>query len=318
MEPSREDALKKLKELNVILEFENIKAFHGRATKENENFVVKDNVDNTLDILGHYNINNVAGLFATDFSHAQKYADFRVEEEYKKTQTILKPKVFEIVPKQSGLLVFDLTKIEDIEELDYFFHEILHLNQNEITEIEKNCLTHEEQQKLKAAISELVSCHSVLSLMPELFETKQDVKNLKDLTEIIKQKEKKTQNPLITDQELEAFIKKTKQQKNDERICEICGAINSYEILKSGDIKTMFSKFQSDFDFCEDCALNLKLMKSFLEKENIVGVKQKLWNSDNIKEQNFDTFFFFNTKQIGTTQNVKKIERDKQKQEKTF
>ena len=291
MEPSREDALKKLKELNVILEFENIKAFHGRATRKNENFVVRDNFNNRSSFTKQYSKGGFSGLYATDFSHAKQYADFRVEETYKKSKTILEPKVFEIVPKQSGLLIFDLTKLENTSDLKYYLNDVLNFNQEELKEIEKNCLTGQEQKEFQTEFLNLVSCHNVASLMPELFGTKQDLNNLKHLNKILSGKQNNQQPKLITDQELEDFIKRTKQDENGERICEICGAINSYQILKSGDLKMAISKLQSGLDFFEDSTLNLELFQNFLEAENIVGVKQRLWTSEYINKQNFDTFF---------------------------
>ena len=319
----REQAIKDLQALGVLLPMEDLNIFHGRTTADAERFFVKSDFDNADYFDGHYNNNAIPGIHASNLKIAKKYADARLKQYYEanpnkavtKTATIYK-----LVPTQKGLFVFDLCKIYKLDELEPYLKDVFKSTPKETKEIYANKLTEEQEQQLKNVISTLVSTYTIPQLMPALFkDEKASLKIYKDLNQICERNIKEKQKGVVTDNDIETYCQK--KLKNNESATnlaqDICGCINVYQMLKeTGDIGLLFSKLQSDFCFTGDSTLNLNLFKEFLLQNNIIGVYQKLWISEVIGEQNFDDYFIYDTSKINTDKFVKKQKRQEEKENK--
>ena len=309
----REEAISSLLQMGVLVNFDSsINLFHGRVNTKNNNFAVKSNFNNAGSALGHNNNNSIPGLHASSFEVAKKYAEKRFVEHMEKNKEQGKVEVHKIFPVQTGTMIFNSQKLFDMEELKPYLENVFKISTEEIENIEKSILTQEEKEKVCQAVKDISSFYDITSLMPELFNKKESVKILKGLQEICSENEK-TKAPFVFDDDLEKFVQKNASKKMpEELIRSISGALNVYQMLtKQGDIKTLISKFQSDLDFTKDCTLNLKCFRAFLEKEQIVGIKQKLWVSNIINQNNFDDYFFFDTAKVNTKKIVKKMSREK-------
>ena len=164
---------------------------------------------------------------------------------------------------------------------------------------------------MQQAWSTLISTFTIPQLMPNLFNNEASSKIFKDLNKICLEKQKLNQTAVVTDNECEKYIaKRSKDNISSQLIEDICGSINVYYMLKQqGDIATLVSKLQSDFNFTDNCTLNLNLFKSFLTQLNIIGFHQKIWFSEIVDEKNFDDYFIFDTSKINTKQMVKKQQK---------
>jgi len=309
----KEKAILFLKEKGVLIDFnQNLHLFHGRVSSGDKKFFVDPNFDNSGQTLGHYNNNGISGLHASGFDIAEKYAEKRFSEcEDFKDKKI---EVHQIVPTEDNLLILDLQKLFDIEELEPHLKSY-NISNVEIEEIKKNILSQQDKQKIREAIKTIASSSGATNIMPKLFSSKDSVVILRDLKNICEKN--KDGKPYVLDADLEKYAKQKAKDdaKLEEQIYDIAGALNVYKMLtEEGDIKTLMSKFQSDFDFTENSTLNLDFFREFLRNENIVGVKQKLWLSDVIGQTNFDDYFFFDTQRINSKTALKKIERSNQKE----
>ncbi|MBR1925403.1 MAG: hypothetical protein IJ837_00935 [Clostridia bacterium] len=310
----KEKAILFLKGKGVLIDFnQNLHLFHGRVSSGDKNFFVDPNFDNSGQTLGHYNSNGISGLHASAFDIAEKYAEKRFSEyEDFKDKKI---EVHQIVPKEDNLLILNLQKLFDIEELEPYLKSY-NISNEEIEEIKKNVLPLQDKQKVQKAIKTIAFSSGVTNIMPKLFSSKDSVVILRDLKNIC-EKNKENGLPYVLDADLEKYAQKKAEddEKLEEQIYDIAGALNVYKMLtEEGDIKTLMSKFQSDFNFTENSTLNLDFFREFLRNENIIGVKQKLWRSDVIGKTNFDDYFFFDTQRINSKTAQKKIERSNQKE----
>lgn len=286
--------------------------FHGRVNLDGKNYFVL--AGNSGEDAEHDN-NKIFGLHTSTIDVAQKYAEARFVESLKNNKNMGQIEVHKIVPTTKNLMIFNSQKLFDMDEIEPYLSGVFSLSKEEKEEIRKNALSPKEQQMVQEAFKTIASNTIITSIMPELFKTKQDMIILKELLEIC-EKNRESKKPYVLDDDLEKYIQKTSKGKVqvEKRIREIGGAINVYQMLKEdGNIKTLVSKLQSGFDFTEDMTLNLKFFQVFLEKENIVGVKQKIWASDVIGQKNIDDYFFFDTQRVNTTKAVQKIEKDKKK-----
>lgn len=317
----REQAIKDLQALGVLLPMEELHLFHGRTTADDERFFVKSDFDNADYFDGHYNNNAIPGIHASNLKIAKKYADARLKQYYENNTDIpakKSPTIHKLIPTQPGLFVFDLCKIYKLDELEPYLKDIYKLTPKETAELYAQKLNDEQEQQLKNAVSKLVSTYNIPKLMPELFKNgKASAKIYKDLNHICERNIKEKQKSVVTDKDIETYCQK--KLKNNEKATQlaqdICGCINVYQMLKeTGDIGLLLSKLQSDFCFTEDSTLNLRLFKEFLLQNNIIGVHQKLWISEVIGERNFDDYFIFDTSKINTDKFVKKQKRQEEKE----
>lgn len=312
-----QEAIKKLIQKQVLVPFNfNSQIFHGRVNLNGDKFVVKNGFDNAGKTLGHYNNNSIPGLHASDFSIAKKYAERRFIENVNNGVNVKKMEIHKIVPLEKGLFLIDLTKLFDEKEIMPYLENVFQLSEEQIKKVKTNILSQDEKQEVFNLFKVMASKETPQSLMPKLFEGAKNKKILKDLLEICRQNEKQ-KKPYVLDDDLEKYVlKNSKNEKEENQIRSISGAVNVLQILKeTGNVKFLMSKFQSNFDFTENMSLNLKMFKAFLNKNNIVGVKQKLWVSDVIGTKNIDDYFFFNTQKIGTDTMAQKIKKDSQKQQ---
>ncbi|MBQ7603105.1 MAG: hypothetical protein IJU58_03080 [Clostridia bacterium] len=319
----REQAIKELQALGVLLPMENLHLFHGRMTADDECFLVKSDVNNAGYFDGHYNNNGIPGIHASNPNIAKKYADARLKEYYEKnnsSQTTQTATIYKLVPTQKGLFVFDLCKIYKMDEIELFLTNVFKLTPKETEEIYAKRLTASQEQQLKNIVSTFISTYTIPQLVPELFkDEKISTKIYKDLNQICECNKKDKQKSFVSDGDIETYCKKKlKDNESATNLAQdIGGCINVYQILKeTGDIGLLFSKLQSDFNFTEDSTLNLTLFKNFVLQNNIIGVHQKLWVSNVIAEQNFDDYFIFDTSKINTEQFVKKQKLQKEKKDK--
>ena len=314
----KDEAIAFLMEKGVLIGFdEKEKLFHGRVNTNDEKFFVDSNFDNSGRTLGHYNNNAIPGLHASNYKIAQRYANKRMMENAVSGAKMGRIEVHQIAPICSGLKIVNYQKLMDIDDLEPSLLQ-MHISQEEINELKKQKLSPEEMKKVKDAIKTITATHTVEEVMPKLFEFHKDQKILKDLFDICAKNSKKNK-PYVLDDDLEKYITKYAKGsfETEEKIRAISGAVNVFQLLKEdGNIQMLVSKLQSDIDFTDDMSLNLDFFKAFLGKENIVGIKQKIWVSKVINENNFDDYFFFDTQRINTNQVVHKMEQDKKKQTK--
>ena len=312
----RQLAIEQLLTFGVVIPFDNkIHLFHGRMSDKDEKFVVKTNFNNAGQTPDHYNVNAIPGMHASTFFIAEKYAQRRTSDFYSK-QTKLpanlpSDKVYEIVGKSNNLMFIDVCKFLQIEELEPYLSNIYKIPQEQIEQLKKNILSTANQQKMQQVWSTLISTFTIPQLMPNLFNNEASSKIFKDLNKICLEKQKLNQPAVVTDNECEKYIaKRSKDNIPSQLIEDICGSINVYYMLKQqGGIATLVSKLQSDFNFTDNCTLNLNLFKSFLTQLNIIGFHQKIWFSEIVDEKNFDDYFIFDTSKINTKQMVKKQQK---------
>ena len=311
----RKQAIKELINLGVLIPFDKkLQLYHGRTTIDGR-FQVKKNINNAGYYMGHYNVNSIPGLHTSTQQIAELYANARAVEQYKKEpKTILdvKQQVNKIVALVNNVLIFDICKVYDLQDLLPNLSQFITLTDEEVSKLKNNKLSPEQEKQLNIAISTLISTYTIPELLPSLFGNEQNIKVLKDLALIGKNNAKLGKQEYVFDDDLEKYLsKKTNSQLNQEQVQRIAGAINVYNELKNGaDLQTLFSKLQSGFDFTADRPLNLELFKSFLQKINVCGVHQKIWKSDIIKVTNFDDYFFFDTSKINTEPLAKKIQSE--------
>ncbi len=316
---AEEQARNQLIQKQVLLPFdERTQVFHGRVNMSGDKFFVKSGFDNSGKTFGHNNNNSIPGLHASEFGVAKKYAEKRFIESAIKTSKAGKIEIHKIEPLESNLFILDITKLFEEEDIMPYLENVFHIPTNQIQDVQKNILPQEEKQEVCENIKVLASKHLPQTLMPKLFEGNQNQKILKDCLEICRQNEKQ-KKPYVLDDDLEKYVlKNSKDEKTEEQIRNIAGAVNVFQILReTGDIKFLMSKFQSNFDFCENMSLNLKMFRAFLRQQGIVGVKQKLWISDVIQDKNIDDYFFFDTKRVGTGKTAQKIKNDARRQQTT-
>ncbi len=315
----KEEAILRLKSLGVLVDFdEKLNLFHGRVNSDGENFFVDPSFDNAGQTLGHYNNNAIPGLHASDYEIARLYAENRYAENATTGNVLGKVEVHKIEPTTNGLMILNVQKLFDVDELEMELKDYIKISKTESDELKKIELSNEEKEEVKQAVKVIAEQTGPQKLLPKLFGNKESVNILKDMQNIC-EKNKKDGKPYVLDDDLESYIiRKGANEKLEAKIRDISGAVNVYQILKEeGNIKMLVSKLQSNFDFTEDMSLNLDLFEKFLKSENIIGIKQKLWLSNVINKNNFDDYFFFDTKRINSSSAIKKMKNDSRKQIKT-
>lgn len=320
----RDEALNTLRGLGLLIPFDaRVHAYHGRTNADGAVFHVISKSDEMEQNVGSYYVEKMQGLHTSDFETAKKYANIRTKQfnqnietspelMAKLSQGIIKkgtPEVHRIVAANPDLSIFDVCKIYDIDDfvdsIKSYFYDI---SQEEIDEIYKYQLTNDEREKMKAAVCKLAKSYSIEDIMPELFDDENGQKVLGDLLNVCKQNKKKSDLPFVLDENVEDYVmqKANNNPQMEELSKAIAGAVNVYNILsENGDLPLIIRKIQSQFDFYDDCTLNLKFAQKFLEKQNIVGLYQKIWSSELINQNNFGEYFFFDTSKIKAEEVVK-------------
>lgn len=328
----RNEALAILKDIGVFIPFDSrVHAYHGRVNTNGKTFVIKSDFDNSGNKTGFHNVNNTPGLHTSSYEIARKYAFSRTEQfnsieksDPERWKQLMeggfikgRPEVHRIIAAHPDLIIFDLCKTYNIEEVSDWMQELEPLvSQSEIDKFYEYQLSKEEKKRMEYAVSLLAKTVSVPELMPELFEeTDLALKVLSDLQVICQKDEDK---PFVTDDDLEEYISKSAEgnPKLEGLIRAIAGSVNVYQFLSErGDLPFMIRKHQSQFDFTDDCTLNLTCIKRFLESQNIVGAQQKIWTSNVINQNGFDEYFFFDTSKL-KVEETDKIQPTEEKQHK--
>lgn len=314
----RKQAINTLNNLKVLIPFDSsLELYHGRTESEQEKYSIKNDVNNTGNYNGHYNVNGIPGLHTSTIQVAQLYANARTKEKYTRLinqHAIInaKPNIYRIVATTNSMYIFDICKIYNTPDLIEELSSFINLSEEEKKYLNNNLLSKEQTQQMKNAISALISTYTIPELVPHLFCDKQNSKILKDLIFISKQNSKQGKKQIVYDKDLEKYLTRCKSKNLDIKIIQkIANTINMYNMIKFDcDILTLFNKLQSGIDFNDECSLNLDLFKNFLISNNICGVHQKIWKSNVISLANFDDYFFFDTTKINTERVAKKIREE--------
>lgn len=318
----RNEALSILKDVGVFIPFDSrVHAYHGRANTTGQTFIVKGDFDNSGNKTGFHNVNSTPGLHTSTFEIAKKYALIRTKQYNaiegnapERWQALIgkgftkgTPEVHRIVASHPDLYIFDLCKTYDMDDLSFLLKELdTQIPQEEINEFYEYQLTDSQRKQMEHATKLLAKTVSIQELMPELFEDEKAAnKVLFDLQQIC---ERNKDLKLVTDDDLEDYVSKAagNNPKTEGLIRAMAGSVNVYQYLAEyGDLPFVIRKYQSQFDFTNDCTLNLTCAKNFLENQNIVGAHQKIWTSSVINKNGFNEYFFFDTSKIKAEDVVK-------------
>lgn len=321
-------AIKTLKDLGVFCPFNlSVLTFHGRVNTDGKIFEVQENFENSGYTNGHYNLNAVPGLHTTSFEIVKKYAKTRTYDWNKKLESVKeeegetfsqkrgKVEVQRIVPKKDGLIVFDILRVSDPEDIFFGIENgYLKLSKKEVEEFLKGCLNEQEREEFKQAMKNLVSCYDFKEMVPELFKNSFSKKALKDFEKICDRNKLTDGKGFVFDLDLEDYLKDFENEEDKENLSKIASNLNTEKLIEDGKLGLLMSKKQSNIDFVEDLTIGFEFLDEFLKRENIVGVHQKIWHSKVIDENNFDEYFFFDTSNLNTeevwTENTNKNEEN--------